>query len=143
MAAHLAWFLAGLVSCVPAGKPREGSRPLTHSRGLTQRSEQVADGSEIDPCCILDSFLPLVFVCMVVMVDLQSCKKLCFHRNNSDLLLLKKGRAEGKRRGLEGEKQVVSPYMYTERTEPHPPSRQLPVCHCQLPLQGEQKCFRY
>lgn len=90
LAAHLAWFLAGLVSCVPAGRPREGSRPLAHSRGLTRCPQQVADGSEIDPCCILDSFLPLVFVCMVVMVGLQSCKKLCFPRNNSDLLLLKK-----------------------------------------------------
>lgn len=62
-------------SPVCPGKPREGSCHLLHSQGLTQCHKQVANGSEIDPCCILDSFLPLGFVCMVMMFDLKSCKK--------------------------------------------------------------------
>lgn len=56
-------------------KPREGSCPLMHSQELTQCHKQVAHDSEIDPCCVLDSFLPLGFVCMVMMFDLKSCKK--------------------------------------------------------------------
>ncbi|XP_064145926.1 ataxin-7-like protein 1 isoform X4 [Loxodonta africana] len=34
-------------------------------------------------------------------------------------------------------------YARIDRVQPHPTSRQLPVCHCQLPLQGEQKWFRH
>lgn len=80
---------------------------------------------------------------MELMIDLKSFKELCFHQNNSDLLLLKNG-AGGNRSRLErmGGK-CVSLYAYIDRAQPHPISRQLPVCHCQLPLQGEQKWFRY
>lgn len=46
-------------------------------------------------------------------------------------------------KGWRGEKQVVSLCACIDRAKPHPASRQLPVCHCQLPLQGEQKWFRY
>lgn len=37
------------------------------------------------------------------MVDLKSCKKLCFHRNHADLLLLKEG-SRGKQKGAGGGK---------------------------------------
>lgn len=123
--------LASLASCVSLGKSsgkKVPQAPAPSPWSVSWGHQLVTKGYTRQPSW--GFCLP----CRVVRGVSCSSREFCVHKSMADLWLLEKGAAGG----MHG----VQP-ADIDLAQPHPTSRQLPVCCCQRPLQGEQTLFRY